>query len=66
MDVLRVAKPKYHIFVVDPSFIPGSGFRVSSHPTVGVALYGPKVFDRLSSLSEEPPVGIKILLVCSF
>ena len=28
-----------------------------SHPTVGVALFGPKFSDGLSSLSEEPAVN---------
>ena len=37
----------------------------SSHPTVGVLLFGPKVSDRLSSPSEEPVVRMKILLAYS-
>ena len=37
-----------------------------SHPTVGVALFGTKVSDRLSSLSEEPALRINILLAYSF
>ena len=36
-----------------------------SHPTVGVALFEPKVSDQLSSLSEELPVNMKKLLVYS-
>ena len=39
---------------------------MSSDPTVGVAVSGPKASDQLSSLSEELPVGIKGLLLCSF
>ena len=37
-----------------------------SHPTVRVAPFGPKVSDRLSSLSEEPAVRTEKLLVHSF
>ena len=32
---------------------------MASHPTVGVARFGPKVSDRLSSLSEEQGLGWK-------
>ena len=39
---------------------------VTSHPTVGVALFGPKVSDQLSSFREAPPVRMKHLLVYSF
>ena len=39
--------------------------RVTS-PTVGVARFGSKVSDGLSSISEEPTVGMKNLLVYSF
>ena len=35
-------------------------YRPGSHPTVGVALFGPKVSDQLSSLSEKLQVRIKI------
>ena len=35
------------------------------HPMVGVARLGPKVSDRMSSLGEEPPVGMKISLLYS-
>ena len=37
-----------------------------SHPRVGVSGFGPKVFDQLSSLSEELPVRMNILRVHSF
>ena len=37
-----------------------------SGPTAGVALFGPKVSDQSSSLSEELPVRMEILLVYSF
>ena len=38
---------------------------MGSHPTVGVATYGPKVFDQVNSsnLNEELPVRMNILLV---
>ena len=39
--------------------------RSSSHPTVGVALFGPKVSDQLGSLGEKLPVRMKVLRVCS-
>ena len=37
-----------------------------NHPAVGVTFFGPKVSARLSSLSEEPAVRMKKLLVHSF
>ena len=37
--------------------------RFKSHPAVGVARFGSKVSDRLSSLREEPAVGMKKVLV---
>ena len=39
---------------------------VLSHPTVGVAPFGTKLSDQLSSLSEGPAVRINALLACSF
>ena len=38
---------------------------MQSHPTVEAPRFGVKVSDRLSSLSEEPAVWMKILLVYS-
>ena len=37
----------------------------SSHPTVGVAHFGSKVSDGLSSLGEEPADAMKNLLLNS-
>ena len=40
--------------------------RGQSHPTVGVARFGPKASDQLSSLNEELPVRMTFCLVYSF
>ena len=39
---------------------------LQSHPTVGVARFGPKVSDQLTSLREELSVRMDFLLVYSF
>ena len=56
-----------HVLLVGEGLVAGFTVFVSrwrnqmvSHPTVGVALFRPKVSDQLSSSSEELPVGMKI------
>ena len=40
--------------------IPGTINNAQRHPTVGIALFGPKVSDQLGSSSEELPVRITL------
>ena len=42
------------------------GMPVYSRGIRGVALFGPKVSDRLSSSSDELPVSLTILMECCF
>ena len=54
-------------YVLDSSLAPHARCRDhKSHPTVGVALFETNVSDRLSSLSEESAVRMKLLFVSSF